>query len=101
MGRSLALASLLLLAGCGSFPQTPADVELTSNNVVAGCQAAMAVATPALVIPNANLVAAGVIAGCGSAAGVAKLLADPSSAAWLAQQEVMLAGAIKSVQAKI
>jgi hypothetical protein len=63
--------------------------------VNAGCAEALPLAGMTRLIPKVgNYVAAGVTVGCNTAAGIARLRADPSSAAWLGQQAQIMKGAL-------
>jgi hypothetical protein len=88
--KSLAAATLLAVSAC-----TAAQIQDTSAAVQAGCAEALPLANLAIFIPTIGpAVAAGVQVGCGTASGVAKLVGDPSSAAWLGQQSQILKTAL-------
>lgn len=88
----LAAASLLGLAGC-----TTAQLQFAATDVSAACTDAIGAANTALLIGSASpgvvTVANGVILGCTSAEGLAKLAADPSSPQWLGIQQGLLTAA--------
>jgi hypothetical protein len=88
----LALVGLGLV---GCTPAQQAQVGAALDTVQAACNEALPLANLAIVIPTVGpFVAAGVQVGCGTAAGLAKLNADPTSAAWLAQQAAILKAAL-------
>ena len=95
--KRMVLLSLLALAGCN--PAQVASVQVEAAKVGGELQAACAVALPlagaAVVIPTVGpFIATGVQVGCGTASGLAKLAADPSSAAWVNQQIGLLRAAV-------
>src|SRR5438067_1946401 len=84
-----ALLSLTLF-GCSA-----AQIEDGASKVAVACQIAMPLASSALALPMAGpFIAAGVVMGCATDAGIARLAADPSSAQWLDQQATMLKDAL-------
>lgn len=89
----LAAVSLLVLGAC-----TSAQLQLASTDVTAACTDAIGAANTALLLGSASpgvvTVADGVILGCTSAEGLAKLAADPSSPQWLGIQQGMLTAAV-------
>lgn len=95
--RYLIYSAALLVGAC-----TPAQLQqfsATSAGVSAELQTACALAMPlaqmATPLPTVGpFIAAGVTAGCGTAQGLAKLAADPASAAWLGEQMQMLKAAL-------
>lgn len=91
--RKMLLGGLALLAAC--TPQQQAQFTVQAAGVSAELQAACALAMPlaqmATPIPTVGpFIATGVVAGCGTATGLAKLAADPTSAAWVGEQMQML-----------
>ena len=89
-GSTLVAAVALGLAAC-----TAAEIESGATAVQAGCARALPLANMAIVLPVIGpYVASGVQIGCGTASGIAKLVGEPSSAEWLAQQEAILKDAI-------
>lgn len=94
--RLLAGLVLVALAGC-----TGAQVQQTAGTIAAACANAMPLATLATPLPVAGpFIAAGVTVGCTTDAGLAKLAADPNSAAWLDQQATMLRAALAKAGVK-
>lgn len=90
----LTAVSLLGLGAC-----TAAQLQLASTDVSAACADAIGAANVALTVgaatPGVVTVADGVILGCTSAEGLAKLAADPSSPQWLGIQQGLLTAAAK------
>ena len=93
----------IILSGCAAAPVTvsPAtsgDVAAVASDaaaVQAACAEAMPYAAAAAFIPIVGTyVAAGVQVGCSTADGIAKLIADPTSAAWLGAQLQLLKNAL-------
>ena len=90
-------ALLIVVAAC-----TPAQLQrasVTAAGVSAELQTACALAMPlaqiAAPLPTVGpFIAMGVTAGCGTAEGLAKLAADPASAAWVGEQMQMLKAAL-------
>lgn len=85
------------LAGCSAatVQRDVGQARQVAHSVKAACDLALPLAGMAAAIPTVGaFVAAGVQVGCGTEAGVAKLLDDPSSAAWLGQQAQMLKAAL-------
>lgn len=68
-----ALASVFLLTACADNPK----VVMAATDLQLVCGDAMALA------PLAGPIAPYIIAGCGTASGLAKLAADPTSTAWV------------------
>ena len=96
MGVTLA-GSLLALWAC--TPAQQAQFTAQAAGVSAELQSACALALPlaqmATPIPTIGpFVATGVTVGCGTAQGLAKLAADPTSAAWVGEQMQMLKQAL-------
>lgn len=91
MNRAIIASGIALaLVGC-----TAAQIESGAAAVQASCARALPLANMALVLPVIGpYVAMGVQVGCGSADGIAKLVGNPSSAEWLAQQEAILKNAL-------
>lgn len=88
-----ALLGLVSVLGACSAAQ----LQLASTDVSAACADAIGAANKALLLGSASpgvvTVANGVILGCTSAEGLAKLAADPSSPQWLGIQQGMLTAA--------
>ena len=88
--KRLSIVAALLLSAC-----TGAQVQHATGAVAAACANAMPLAQLATPLPVAGpFIAAGVTLGCTTDAGLAKLAADPNSAAWLDQQAAMLRAAL-------
>ncbi len=85
MDVRLLAAPLLLLGAC-----TATQVETVSRDVQVACADIMPLTEIAMMVPQAAPIAAGVIVGCTTASGLARLAADPSSAVWLGMQGQML-----------
>lgn len=99
MQKLCTIAVMLALAACSTAPipispATQATVLALASDAAAvqsACAEALPLASLAAIIPVVGAyVAAGVQVGCDTANGVAKLTADPSSAAWLGEQIQML-----------
>lgn len=74
------------LAGC-----TAEQISTGTDRVAAACAAVMPLAQQAAMLPPYGpAVAAFALAACGSNAGIARLAADPTSAAWLDEQAAQL-----------
>jgi hypothetical protein len=84
------LLGLIVLAGC-----TATQIENGAAAVQSACAKILPLANLAIMIPTVGpFVAAGVQVGCGTADGIARLVGEPSSAEWLAQQEAILKNAL-------
>lgn len=85
-----AAISVLSLVAC-----TAAQIETGAERVALACAVARPLAAEALVLPTAGpFIAAGVVVGCATDSTIARLAADPSSAAWLDRQAAMLHAAL-------
>lgn len=105
LAPALALGLALSLGACASQAISPQNAATASSLVAqanaksVAVEAACAEAQPLL--PAAGLipviggyVAAGVQVGCNTAAGLAKLTADPTSAVWLGEQIQIMKNAL-------
>lgn len=95
------IACLVALGACSAatVERDVGYVNTAASAVQAGCAEALPLANAAIGIPTAGpFIATGVQAGC-TAAGVAKLASDPSSAAWLGEQSQMLKDALAKARA--
>lgn len=91
--KRLSLAGLMFLGACTGNAVT--DLQSNMAAVQQACAAVEPLVPLTLSLPTVGpFVAAGVQVGCGTAAGLAKLAADPSSVQWLAQQEQILKAAL-------
>lgn len=91
------------LSAC-SAAQT-AQVETTAGKVDAAlqiaCSDALAVANLAGLVPGVGAVIPYINVGCATADGLAKLAADPSSAAWVGQLTGMVKGLASAAGLKL
>jgi hypothetical protein len=91
--RSCAAACLAVFTVCAACTAT--QVQDTTAQIGAVCATVQPLASEALALPTVGpFVAAGVLVGCTTDAGIARLATDPSSAAWLNQQAAMLHSAL-------
>lgn len=81
MIKRSAVCLVILTAAC--TPQQQAVVTTASSAVEAACNEAVPIANAAALVPGVAPIAAYVVAGCMTAEGLAKLAADPTSAAWV------------------
>lgn len=96
MKKLLALTLLGALGACSAatVQRDTAAVAGFADQVQAACANAVPLAVLASGLPTVGpFIAAGVQVGC-SSAGVAKLVADPSSVDWLTQQAALLKQAL-------
>ncbi len=91
-----AITVVLLLGAC-----TAAQIQTASVDVQAACADILPLAQMASLIPQAGSIASGVIVGCTTASGVARLASDPTSAAWLGMQAQMLKDLLKKAPVKL
>lgn len=93
--RILAAASLCALAACSAQQQATftADAAKVSPILQTACTDAMAIANIAGLVPGVGSIVPYLNAGCGTAEGLVKLAADPSSTEWVAT----MAGSIKTL----
>lgn len=80
--RKIAFVATVALAGACT-PQQQAVITSASSAVEAACNEAVPIANAAALVPGVAPIAAYVVAGCMTAEGLAKLAADPTSAAWV------------------
>lgn len=97
--KQLAIASLFVLGGC-----TPAQQQAFTSGAASiqpalqtACTDAMAIANIAGLVPGVGAIVPYLNAGCGTAEGLVKLAADPSSTEWVGQ----LSGQIKALAGKV
>lgn len=86
-----------LVAACtaAQLQQATNTAAGVSVELQTACALAMPLAQMATPLPTVGpFIAMGVTAGCGTAQGLAKLAADPSSAAWVGEQMAMLKAAL-------
>ena len=76
IGGSLGLLGLLL-AGCTAGQVDPAKVAVVDSQLQLACGTAMALS------PAAGPIAPYILAGCGTAEGLAKLASDPAAVQWV------------------
>ena len=91
-----AATAILLLGAC-----TAAQVQTASADVQAACADILPLAQMASLIPQASSIASGVIVGCTTASGVARLASDPTSTAWLGMQAQMLKDLLKNAPVQL
>lgn len=85
--RSATIACVVALVACTPAQQTAfttgaASAEATLHTA---CADAMAIANIAGLIPGVGAIVPYINAGCGTAEGIAKLAADPTSTQWVGQ----------------
>lgn len=100
--KRLVLATILL-ASCSPAQQQQAVTTAVTvhNDIGAACAEAMPLAALATPLPVAGpFIAAGVQVACATHDGIARLAADPNSAAWLQQQAAMLKAALSKAGIK-
>ena len=71
------VALVLLLASCTQGQVDPAKVAVVDAGLAAACNTAMALS------PAAGPIAPYILAGCGTAEGLAKLASDPAAIQWV------------------
>lgn len=97
MNRLLALTIAGGLAACTPAQNAAvvAKIETVAGQVQNACASALPLANMAIALPVVGpYIAAGVQVGCGSAAAIDRLAADPNSVMWLDQQAAMLRAAL-------
>ena len=96
MIRAIAIASAFAaLTGCSSSQMASfqSQVNQVQPALQMACNDALTVANLAGLVPGVGAIVPYINAGCATAQGLAKLAADPSSAAWLGE----LTGEIKGL----
>ena len=92
---ALSLAALLTACTAAQLQQASNTAAGVSAELQTACALAMPLAQMATPLSTVGpFIAMGVTAGCGTAQGLAKLAADPASAAWLGEQMQMLKAAL-------
>lgn len=99
MKKLIALACALSLAGCSAAQQQAFTNGAASVQpaLQAACIDAMAIANIAGLVPGVGAIVPYINAGCGTAEGLVKLAADPSSIEWVGQ----LSGQIKTLASAV
>lgn len=82
------VAALLALGACSAQQQQDftADAAKVQPALQTACNDAMAIANIAGLVPGVGAIVPYINVGCGTAEGLAKLAADPSSAQWVGEQ---------------
>lgn len=97
MRRFLTLAAAASLAACTATQVQQATTTAAGVNakITAACAEAVPLANLAIGLPTIGpFIAAGVQIGCATNSGLARLAADPNSAAWVNQQIGLLRAAL-------
>lgn len=94
------ILAVLALSGCAA-ERTVRDVTVGADAVHLACSEAVPVAQMAVLIPGAGAIAQGVVVGCQTADGLARLAAEPTSAAWLGEQTQMLKDLIARTRTRL
>jgi hypothetical protein len=99
MLKHLAFPSAIILAACspGQLSGFQTGAQKFDSALQIACSDALAVANLAGLIPGVGAIVPYINAGCATADGLAKLAADPSSAAWVGQ----LTGEVKALASNV
>ena len=74
---SMAILTVVLLAGCTAGQVDPAKVAAVDSQLQLACNTATALS------PAAGPIAPYILAGCGTAEGLARLASDPAAVQWV------------------